>query len=222
MRIGFLGVVAGSLALAACGMVPDGRTVAPARSGPVSTAPVIQSLQGRQCLADLGKAGARFAPLPDKLEAGGCSTSNTVSLHELAGDVGRFSVTNLPNVGCQVAGEFADWARFGVDRAARQILGSGIARIDTYGSYSCRNVAGTNRLSAHSRAGAIDVAAFVLADGRRITVKEGWNASPAEREFLRTVHASACRRFGTVLGPEYNAAHKDHLHLEYGSGSFCR
>ena len=114
------------------------------------------------------------------------------------------------------------WARFGVDRAARQILGSPLQRIETMGSYSCRNVAGTARRSAHSRAEAIDVSAFVLADGRRVSVLSGWNASREEREFLRVVHKSACKRFGTVLGPDYNRAHHDHFHLEYGKGNYCR
>ena len=50
----------------------------------------------------------------------------------------------------------------------------------------------------------------------------GWNASREEREFLRVVHKSACKRFGTVLGPDYNRAHHDHFHLEYGKGNYCR
>ena len=49
-----------------------------------------------------------------------------------------------------------------------------------------------------------------------------WHASPREREFLRVIHKSACKRFGTVLGPDYNRAHHDHFHLEYGKGSYCR
>ena len=221
MRTGSLFLLVLSLALAGCGAVPETRSERPRAPGAAS-AGVIPSIEGRRCLADLGEAGARFSLLPDRLSAGGCSTSNTIRLTELEGDAGRFGVTNLPMVACPVASGFAAWVRFGVDRAARQILGSGLERVETFGSYSCRNVAGTNRLSAHSQAQAIDVSAFVLADGRRITVKDGWNATPAEREFLRTVHASACKRFGTVLGPDYNAAHRDHLHLEFGSGSFCR
>ena len=56
-------------------------------------------------------------------------------------------------------------------------------------------------------------------------VKNGWDGgSRAERQFLRVVHGSACRRFATVLGPEYNAAHRDHLHLEgvISGRSYCR
>ena len=118
---------------------------------------------------------------------------------------------------------FAGWARFGVDRAARQLLGSPLARIETMGSYSCRNVAGSGRRSAHATGNAIDIGGFVLADGRRISVLAGWNGgSPAERAFLRTIHTSGCKRFGTVLGPDYNAAHRDHLHLEITGSSFCR
>jgi hypothetical protein len=85
------------------------------------------------------------------------------------------------------------------------------------GSYNCRNVAGTARKSAHATANAIDVSGFLLADGRRVTVLRDWrDADPQTRAFLRTVRDSACKRFGTVLSPDYNAAHRDHLHLEVG------
>ena len=91
------------------------------------------------------------------------------------------------------------------------------------GSYNCRNVAGSGRRSAHATADAIDVSGFVLADGRRITVLGDWNEGRAdEREFLRVIHTSACKRFGTVLGPAYNAAHRDHLHVELSGSNFCR
>ena len=146
-----------------------------------------------------------------------------LALMRLAGDRAPLSIANLGPVQCSVAKAFGDWARFGVDRAARQILGSPVAKIETMGSYNCRNVAGTEVRSAHARAEAIDVAAFVLADGRRIVLKRDWQGGDAAtREFLRVVHKSACKRFGTVLGPEYNAAHQDHFHLEGTGAKFCR
>ena len=210
------------LTLAGCGAVPGSkpadRVARQAGSIPVSVA----RPEARQCQAQLGQTGSRFAPLPDKYYGAGCSTTNSVSLSGVGGDNSQFTVTNLGAVACPLANTFAGWARYGVDRAARQILGSPLQRIETMGSYSCRNVAGTGRLSAHSRAEAVDVAAFVLADGRRISVQGGWNASREEREFLRVIHSSACKRFGTVLGPDYNKAHHDHFHLEHGSGNYCR
>jgi hypothetical protein len=235
-----LTILAGALVLGACGsLVPGGSSgagpgTASASNGGTAARPATRvtsapqsyavNAQDRSCLADLGASGARFEPLPDTYAAPGCNKLGTVQLSALAGDRSQFGVSNLGPVQCNVAKAFGDWARFGVDRAARQILGSPIAKIETMGSYSCRNVAGSERRSAHARAEAIDVSAFVLADGRRIILKRDWQGGDADtREFLRVVHKSACKRFGTVLGPEYNAAHEDHFHLEgSGGATFCR
>jgi len=190
-----------------------------------STATFTPRPEARQCLAELGATKASFTPLPDRYFGEGCSQINSVALASLRTDNATLGITNMGPVSCPMATGFAAWARFGVDRAARLILGSPLARIETMGSYACRNVTGTGRRSAHSTADAIDVSAFVLADGRRISVLNGWNGgTAAEREFLRVVHESACKRFGTVLGPDYNAAHRDHLHFEPGHNGrpFCR
>jgi hypothetical protein len=177
----------------------------------------------RTCFAELDATGARFSRVPDRYAAPGCNTLGTVRLTALSGDTSPFSISNLGPVKCETAKAFSGWARFGVDRAAREILGSRLERIETMGSYSCRNVSGTNRRSAHATGNAIDVSGFVLADGRRIDLKRDWNGGTrAEREFLRVVHRSACKRFGTVLGPDYDAAHRDHFHVEGTDTQFCR
>ena len=50
-----------------------------------------------------------------------------------------------------------------------------------------------------------------------------WTAgTPQQRSFLHVIETSACKRFGTVLGPDYNPAHLNHLHLELSGTSFCR
>ena len=207
-------------ALSGCVDVPE----APKRpASRPSSAFISPRPEYRQCLADLGAQRASFAPLPDQYFGSGCSNIGTVRLTGLRSDSASLELSNLGPVTCSMASTFAAWARFGVDRAAQQILGSRVARIETFGSYSCRTVAGTSRLSGHATANAIDVSAFVLTDGRRISVLQGWNGgSPAERRFLRIVHQSACKRFGTVLGPDYNSAHENHLHLEADSAGFCR
>lgn len=177
----------------------------------------------RECLAQLGLTRASFTPVPDQYFGGGCSNLGTVRLSSLRSDSASLALSNLGPVTCNMATQFAGWARFGVDRAAEQILGSRVAKIETFGSYSCRTVAGTSRLSGHATANAIDVSGFVLDDGRRISVLDGWDGgTSAERRFLRVIHASACKRFGTTLGPDYNAAHRNHLHLEADDASFCR
>lgn len=235
-----LPLLASALALSACGsLIPtsgDRSATSPTRassmpakpgSAPRSVSSTPQSFTPRPavaaCMADLGKAGAHFSALPDSYDAPGCNTLGTVQLSALSGDMAQFGVSNIGPVQCGTAKVFSEWARFGVSRAARQLLGSPLARIETMGSYSCRNIAGSNQRSAHARADAIDVSAFVLANGRRISLSDDWHGgSMAEREFLRVVHQSACKRFGTVLGPDYNRAHEDHFHLEGTGAKFCR
>lgn len=207
------------MTLAGCGAVPTSEPRAP-RSDPP---PVAVSSEARLCLSALAYTGSRFTPLPDRYDAPGCAVNDAVQMSAIRGDLADLSLSNIGPVQCETARVFIGWARFGVDRAARQVLGSPVARIETFGSYSCRNVAGTNRRSAHATGQAIDIGAFILEDGRRISVESDWaNGTREEREFLRIVHNSACRRFGTVLSPDYDAAHRDHFHLEISGEGFCR
>jgi hypothetical protein len=211
------------------GCIPEGRKVQTARqrSQPTRAKPrprpapqELTSPQLRQCLADLGNAGARYTALPDRTMAGGCSAIGTVKLI----DVGM-PVTNLGAMKCRLAERFAAWAGSAVQNAASVWLESNVVKIESFGTYSCRPVNNRegNRLSEHGRSNAVDISAFVLANGRRITVKEGWNGSdPAARDFLRAVHKAACRRFSIVIGPDANALHHDHLHFDMGgNGPYC-
>lgn len=215
------------LALSACSALPErgGERQRAGASGPRSGTPAPISPAAGQCMNELARLGAQYSPFPDTYYGGGCALVGSVQLASLPSDQSTLAITNLGPVACEVSRAFTGWARFGVDRAARQILGSPVRSIETFGSYSCRNVAGSGRRSAHATGDAIDVSGFVLEDGRRISVKNAWfSGTDREREFLRVIQQSACRRFDTVLGPEYNTAHHDHLHLEgvMGTKSYCR
>jgi hypothetical protein len=69
-------------------------------------------------------------------------------------------------------------------------------------------------ISEHAFGNALDIAAFTLADGRRISVKDGWKGMPEEQGFLRDVQAAACQQFNTVLAPGSNVYHYDHIHVD--------
>ena len=211
-----------ALLAAGCSVIPQTaaprKAVAMRRVAVLPASPVAQA-----CLADLGSKQANFTPLPDQYYGAGCSAVNAVRLSALKSDHATLVLSNLGPVTCSLADTFAGWARFGVDRAAQQILGSALVKIETMGSYNCRNIAGSAHRSAHASANAIDVSGFVLADGRRITVAGDWaDKSPAVKRFFSAIHTSACKRFGMVLGPDYNAAHRDHLHLQVGGRSACK
>ena len=180
------------------------------------------SRETQACFADLARADVRFSPLPDRDYGGGCQVIGALQLLDIG-----VPVTNIKAMRCGLARSFTGWVKHAVAPAARQMLGSDLVRIESMGSYACRAVVGApgagGRLSGHASANAIDVSGFVLKDGRRITLQQGWNGGDADtREFLRVIRASACKRFGTVLSPDYNAAHYNHLHLEDDRAGFCR
>lgn len=131
-----------------------------------------------------------------------------------------------PQATCAVDAGLALWLRQGVQPAAQTLFGSPVARIEHFGTSSCRRIGNGGQWSEHATGNAIDISAFVLADGRRIVVRTGWTGPEDAAAFLRTVRDSACRSYATVLSPDYNAAHADHLHLDQanrsGGWTVCR
>lgn len=215
------------LALSACFGAPEvmkqggaKRTASTTPQRPqITGTPSFTSAEAQQCAFDLKQAGVRFTPLPNQDHGGGCNSIDSVKLL----DIGT-PVTNLGPMTCPLARNFAAWARYAVKPAARQYFKTEVVKIETYGTYSCRNIYGgrSGRLSQHASSNAIDVAGFVLADGRRIMLDGGWHGDKASQDFLRALHKSACRRFGTVLSPDYNAAHYNHFHLDMSGNGYCR
>ncbi len=209
-------LVAGVFALASCG----------GREKPQSprSSENMTSQYTRQCLAGLKSKSVRFAGLPSKSFDGGCRMIDTIKLMDFG-----TQTTNLGAMTCLLASSFTDWARYAVVPAAKQYLGSEVVKIETMGTFNCRAVNGSRsgKLSEHAFANAVDVSAFLLRDGRRVSVLNGWRGSSEERAFLRRLHQSACKRFGTVLGPEYNAAHANHFHFDMARSNtngtpYCR
>ncbi len=216
-------LLASMMTLAGCGgdLVPRGkvaRASKPVRAPARTTRPSQPALETRQCFAKLQSQAVSFTPLPDRNFGGGCNAINSVKLLDIG-----VPATGLGAMTCNLAANFAAWARYGVQPAARVVFGAEIEKIETFGTYNCRPIAGSGKLSEHAHSNAIDVSAFVLSDGRRITVQQGWHGDQQTRQFLSLIHASACKRFNTVLSPDYNAAHHDHFHFDMGGrGGFCR
>jgi hypothetical protein len=135
---------------------------------------------------------------------------------------------------CAVDAALVRWLWHGVQPAAQALLGSRVAVLEHYGTNNCRRIGGGSegKWSEHATGNAIDIAAFKLADGRRIVVRRDWaststDAADDEAAFLREARDTACDEFATVLSPDYNAAHADHLHLDQAprggaAWTFCR
>jgi hypothetical protein len=168
------------------------------------------------CRAALREGGVRFTQ-GETRETGYCSTRDTLRA------ASRLAPA-APVMTCPLALGYALWERQYLVPAAREIMGSRLVRVDHYGSYACRTIYGRpgERPSAHARAAALDVAGFRFADGRRATVAADFRADSDQGHFVQAARNSACRVFGTVLSPDYNAAHRDHLHLEGSGYRLCR
>ena len=117
---------------------------------------------------------------------------------------------------CSVAAGMHHFETRIAQQAALRHLGSRVAAIDHAGSYSCRRLYGraAGAYSEHATADAIDILGFRLADGTRVSVLNDWSRGGPKSEFLREVRDGACRLFSTVLSPDYNVAHADHLHFD--------
>lgn len=157
-------------------------------------------------------------------EGNGCEVPNAWKV-ESVGSV-RFSQAATMN--CGMAEPLRDWMEDMVQPAAQRTFGESVVSVDVAASYSCRprnNVNGA-KMSEHGYGNAIDIAAFTLESGRKVTVLAGWRGDGDERRFLRTVHDEACGEFHTVLGPDSGRAHRDHMHLDLqnrrSGGTYCR
>jgi hypothetical protein len=117
---------------------------------------------------------------------------------------------------CPIVSELERWIAGAVQPAAMRWFGSPVVEIRQISAYSCRGMNGNPRasISEHAFGNALDIASFTLADGRKITVKNGWRGLPEEQGFLRDVQAAACDQFSTVLAPGSNVYHYDHIHVD--------
>lgn len=184
---------------------------------------------GPRCRALLAHAGVEFTALPPRSSrgAGGqCGYDDGVRLRR----GGALTIAYRPEglgTSCPVAAALALWEWHVVQPAALARFGKDVASIDHFGSYSCRRLYGRaeGAISEHAAANAVDIAGFRLADGRRITVAGDWPGEDPEARFLRAVRDGACGLFATTLSPDYNAAHRDHFHLDQaarGGWRMCR
>jgi len=187
----------------------------------VATAAKLTSLRADvpQCRDVLDRSNVEYAAL-DPAGEGPCARPDRTRLTQFP------LAPRVPPVTCPVAAALELWRVRTVQPAAQDILGSEIARIEHLGAFSCRRLYGRNEgaWSQHATGNAIDIAAFVLEDGRRISVEGDWAGDAEEAQFLRAVRDGACGVFATVLSPDYNAAHTDHFHLDQGGSwtGVCR
>jgi len=173
----------------------------------------------QRCEQALATSDLRYRRQADSPPDAPCPLTNVVRVE---GSSVRLSSSFLAS--CPLAVAYALFERHALQPAAQRAFSQPVVQIDHLGSFACRNMYNrkVGRLSQHASANALDIAGFRLADGQRVQLLKDWPGEGAKARFLRDVHASACDSFNTVLGPDYNAAHRNHFHLDMGFWQICR
>ena len=174
-----------------------------------------------QCKAAFGSPIIDAGPVADAPYENGCGWRNAFRVSHAGG-----ASLAIDKITCEEAAALTMWLAHAVQPAAATYLNSNVKSIQHMGVYACRNIVGKTGVlkfrSQHAHANAIDVSAFVLADGRTISVAKHWHENGAEAKFLHDVHDAACSYFRVALGPDYNTAHANHFHLDRGAYKSCR
>ena len=209
---------AAALVLAACLLIScsSGRQSAEFTLDGVNSPPKVCTLNPQNF--------AQAERVPDFHEGNGCGVVNGYKIYTI-NDIG-LSPDAL--ITCDLADSLSTWLATVVQPAAQTNYGQRVVSIKVLASYSCRsrdNVFGA-KLSEHGFGNAIDLGAFILADGREVNVLHDYYGSKQDQQFLRQIRRAACGYFSTVLGPGADGYHANHFHLDKmlvrkGRGTYC-
>ncbi len=191
------------------------------RYGALADAPRLQQLRtdGQICRDALAAAGVIFSQVPRVSASNGCGFEEAVLVKA---SMAEWNAPDTLPMTCDLAARMHLWERHVVIPAAEKYLGSPVVAIEAFGSFQCRRVAGEDHLSEHAFARAADISGFRLADGRTVSVLADFRSRGAKGRFLREVRGRACEIFDVTLGPDFDAAHANHFHVDVGDGAACR
>lgn len=188
-----------------------------------STAEIADAKQ--QCQSLLTEADFEYEAL-EPIREGVCGAPAPISLESVTAGQ-PVAIRPAAKLTCNMASNFHRWMKEHVQPSARKHLGTEITGVVNVASYHCRtryNSPG-QRMSQHAFASALDLASFTTATGEQISVEKSWPEDTPESRFLKEIHADACGIFGTVLGPDANAAHSNHFHFDITKrrrSAYCR
>lgn len=155
--------------------------------------------------------GEELASIKSKVR--GCGVEDAVAVTSIAG----VRLSQTATIDCSIAKALNRW----VDEVAQPAFNGNLVELRIAAHYSCRsrnNVKGA-KISEHGKGRAIDIAAFVLSNGKVLSVAQNYN------KLLRRIYKAGCGYFMTTLGPGSDGYHEDHFHFDTSArkgGAYCR
>jgi hypothetical protein len=107
----------------------------------------------------------------------------------------------------------------------RDVSPDGVNGLRHYGSYACRNIAGSSSISQHAYADAFDISGFEFQDGTVWNLVDDWEyGSSPSSEAGAWLYAAPYRwhdgrYWNIILTPNYNVDHYNHYHVDLTPGS---
>lgn len=155
--------------------------------------------------------GEEIAPIQSKVA--GCGVPEAVRVTSVAG----VRLSQAATVDCSIATALNTW----VQDVAQPAFDGRLSELQIAAHYICRsrnNVKGA-KISEHGKGRAVDISAFILSDGKVLTVSDNFNRT------LRKIYKAGCGIFKTTLGPGSDGYHEDHFHFDTSArsgGAYCR
>jgi hypothetical protein len=175
------------------------------------------------CDAQLKAAGVTFrhATLPTHVPKRSKVVCGSPQVVTYVKGPGGIAYNSPPLLTCGMALALASFERI-TQQEAKRIFRSQVAYVDHLGTYACRVIAAyPDWVSEHSYANAIDIARFVLKNGKTIDVLHDFDVRAGEPTrpagaFLRAVSRRANDEdvFSHVLTPFFDAGHRNHFHVD--------
>jgi hypothetical protein len=182
------------------------------------------AVDGPATIASLKAAGAKLTAQPPqkKPNSKGCGMPNGLTLTK-----GPTGIVYSPalEIDAALAKELPAIEKI-LQEEALAALGSEIKKIETLGSYACRTTkgplttayGGKGVLSEHAFGLAFDLKSMTTKKGKVVTIAKDWGKDNKTGEMLVTFRRRMLKETGIthVITPDYNAAHRDHLHIDRG------
>jgi hypothetical protein len=168
------------------------------------------SMEGAVCGVPAIK-GEDIAPIGSKV--GGCGVAEPVRVTSVSG----VRLSQAATVDCSIAKALNSW----VEDVAQPAFDGKLVELKIAAHYVCRsrnNQKGA-KISEHGKGRAVDISAFVLSNGKILTVAQNYN------KLLRRIYKAGCSYFKTTLGPGSDGYHEDHFHFDTSArkgGAYCR
>lgn len=183
--------------------------------------------QASACVRELAAMGVSFEPtvIQDRTVDGQpslqCHVEDPVILHPPIHGVEVLYFDGSPSRNINAACNMAKALVQTIDDLAAH----GVTKFFHMGTYVCREISGTTRISRHGMGDAIDIAGFETDDGTRFWVLDDWEhdttapMSTAARFLYEAAHRwHDAGIWNIILTPNYNAAHDNHFHVDLTPG----